>query len=151
MYPSSPPAHVFPSRSLGPLRSPRLSSTAKRTTTAMCTRHSFPASMVSSGYLLDSYALCRRHHVFNSHDSSVPLRCHRRSAALRPQRPPCAIQRCLLLALTSRLLLLSVLSFFRAPSPRVPTSFLQTKIIVVLAIHLPTDSYPRRTSMPLSH
>jgi hypothetical protein len=53
----TPAPRGFSSRSLGPLRSPRLSSTAKRTTTAMCTRHSFPASMVSSGYLLDSYAL----------------------------------------------------------------------------------------------
>ncbi|KAF8180460.1 hypothetical protein K438DRAFT_2021350 [Mycena galopus ATCC 62051] len=29
------------------------------------------------------------------------------------------------------------------PFPKVPAPFLQTKIIIVLAVHLPTDSYPR--------
>jgi hypothetical protein len=32
---------------------------------------------------------------------------------------------------------------FSCPFPRNPAPFLQTKIIVVLAIHLPTDSYPQ--------
>ncbi|KAF8162088.1 hypothetical protein K438DRAFT_2025611, partial [Mycena galopus ATCC 62051] len=57
------------------------------------------------------------------------------------QRSPCAIQPCLLLPLTSVLLLFAVLT--RRPFPKDPAPFLQTKIIVVLAIHLPTDSYPR--------
>ncbi|KAF8197155.1 hypothetical protein K438DRAFT_1967402 [Mycena galopus ATCC 62051] len=75
---------------------------------------------------------------------SVPLRYRHRAAALRLQRPPCAIQRCLLLPLTSVLPLFAVLPrLFSCPFPKDPALFLQTKIIVVLAIHLPTDSYPR--------
>ncbi|KAF8145454.1 hypothetical protein K438DRAFT_1781975 [Mycena galopus ATCC 62051] len=75
---------------------------------------------------------------------SVPLRYRRRAAALRPQRPPCAIQYCLLLPLTSFLPLFAVvIRLFSCPFPKDPAPFLQKKIVVVLAIHPPTDSYPR--------
>ncbi|KAJ7789845.1 hypothetical protein B0H14DRAFT_233329 [Mycena olivaceomarginata] len=54
--------------------------------------------------------------------------------------------------LSPRVLLFSVLTrLFSCPLPRDPAPLLQTKITVVLAIHLSTDSYPRQTSMPLSH
>jgi hypothetical protein len=77
------------------------------------------------------------------------------SAATAALRPPTATMRhpTLLVAASHSVFLLFVVltRLFSCPFPRDPAPFLQTKIIVVLAIHLPTDSYPRQTSMPPSH
>ncbi|KAJ7810642.1 hypothetical protein B0H14DRAFT_1482511 [Mycena olivaceomarginata] len=92
----------------------------------MCTGHSFPASMVSSGYLLDSYA-----DATTSLTHTTPPFLSAATAALLLYDPKATMRHPTLLVAASHQRPPPFLSSYSAP-------FLQTKIIVVLATSLRT-------------
>ncbi|KAJ7869509.1 hypothetical protein B0H13DRAFT_2670036 [Mycena leptocephala] len=137
MYPGSPPAHVFPSRSLGPAALATALFHGQEDHDGDVYRPFVPgfdgierrAALMRNPIFTDIFSVLTRGADATMSWTPTPTssprparrRC-RRSVVYDPNGHP---------------------TLLVATSHQNPAPFLQTKIIVVLAIHLPTDSYPR--------